>query len=91
MTERGKKMADMMDRRNVNVLCLQEKQCERGSNGRYAAGIRNKEESMVVDFAKKIDLAVVNIYFNKKDEHRVTYKSSRKSTQVDYMMCKRGT
>ena len=33
---------------------------------------------------------VVNTYFKKKDEHRVTYKSSGKSTQVDYVMC-RGT
>ena len=28
---------------------------------RYSAGTRNKEESMVVDFAKRMDLAVVTI------------------------------
>ena len=44
---------------------------------------------MVVDFAKRIDFAVVSTYFNKKDEHRVTYKSGEKSTQVDYVMCRR--
>ena len=44
---------------------------------------------MVVDFGKRIDLAIVNIYFKKKHEHRVTYKSGRKSTQVDYVMCRR--
>ena len=44
---------------------------------------------MVVDFAKRMDLAVVNTYFKKKDEHRVTYKSGGKSTQVDYVMCRR--
>ena len=38
---------------------------------------------------RRIDLAIVNIYFKKKDEHRVTYKSGRKSTQVDYVMCRR--
>ena len=38
--------------------------------GRYGAGTRNKEKSMVVDFAKRMDLAVVNTYFEKKDEHR---------------------
>ena len=42
--------------------------------GRYRAGTRNKVGSMVVDFAKKMDLAVVNTYFKKKHEHRVTYK-----------------
>ena len=56
--------------------------------GRYGAGTRNKEGLMVVNFAKRMDLAVVNTYFKKKDEHRVTYKSGRKSTQVDYVMCR---
>ena len=44
---------------------------------------------MVVDFAKKMDLAAVNTYFKKKDEHRVTYKCGGKSTQVDYVMCRK--
>ena len=57
--------------------------------GRYGAGTRNKEESMVVDFGKRMDLAIVNTYFKKKDEHRVTYKSGGKSTQVDYVMYRR--
>ena len=45
--------------------------------GRYGAGTRNKEGRMVVDFGKRMDLAIVNTYF-KKDEHRVTYKKWRK-------------
>ena len=57
--------------------------------GRYGAGTRNKEGSMVVDFGKRMDLAIVNTYFKKKDERRVTYKSGGKSTQVDYVMCRR--
>ena len=57
--------------------------------GRYGAEARNKEGSMVVDFGKKMDLAIVNAYFKKKDEYRVTYKSGGKSTQVDYVMCRR--
>ena len=57
--------------------------------GRYSAGTRNMKGSMVVDFAKKIDLAIVNTYFKKKDEHKVMYKSDRKSKQVVYVMCKR--
>ena len=50
--------------------------------GRYGAGTRNKEELMVVDFGKRMDLAIVNTYFKKKDEHRVTYKSGGKSTKL---------
>ena len=57
--------------------------------GRYGAETGNKEGSMVVDFANRIDLAIVNIYFKKKYEHRVTYKSGGKSTRVDYVMCTR--
>ena len=57
--------------------------------GRYGAGTRNREGSMVVDFAKRMDLVIVNTYFKKKDEHRVTYKSGNKSSQVDYVMCRR--
>ena len=56
---------------------------------RYGAGTRNKEGSMVVNFGKKMDLAIVNTYFKKKDEHRVTYKSGGKSIQVDYVMFRR--
>ena len=57
--------------------------------GRYGDGTRNRERLMVVDFAKRMDLAIVNTYFKKKDEHRGTYKSGGKSTQVDYVMCRR--
>ena len=46
--------------------------------GRYGAGRRNKEGSMVVDFGKRMDLAIVNTYFKKKDERRMTYKSGGK-------------
>ncbi|KAK3564115.1 hypothetical protein QTP86_007626 [Hemibagrus guttatus] len=51
---------------------------------------RNLEEQMVVDFAKRMDMAVVNTYFQKREEHRVTYKSGGRRTQVDYILCRRG-
>ena len=38
--------------------------------GRYGAGTRNKEGLMVVDFAKRMDLAIFNTYCKKKDKHR---------------------
>ena len=57
--------------------------------GRYGAGTRNKEGLMVVNFGKRMDVAIVNTYFKKKDEHRMTYKSGGKSTQVDYVMYRR--
>ena len=57
--------------------------------GRYDAKTRNKEEPIIVDFGKRMDLAIVNTYFKKKDENSMTYKSGGKSTQVNYVMCRR--
>ncbi|KAK3548456.1 hypothetical protein QTP70_013155 [Hemibagrus guttatus] len=51
---------------------------------------RYLEGQMVVDFAKRMDKSVVNTYFQKREEHRVTYKSGGRSTQVDYILCRRG-
>ncbi|KAK3515924.1 hypothetical protein QTP86_021051, partial [Hemibagrus guttatus] len=58
--------------------------------GKFGVKERNLEGQMVVDFAKRMDMGVVNIYFQKREEHRVTYKSGGRSTQVDYILCRRG-
>ncbi|KAK3523724.1 hypothetical protein QTP70_009262 [Hemibagrus guttatus] len=58
--------------------------------GKFGVKERNLEGQMVVDFAKRMDMAVVNIYFQKREEHRVTYKSGGRRTQVDYILCRRG-
>ena len=50
--------------------------------GRYGDKARNAEGQMV-------EMAVLNTYFKKSEEHRVTYKSGRRSTQVDYIVCRR--
>ncbi|MCJ8733936.1 hypothetical protein PDJAM_G00229520 [Pangasius djambal] len=39
--------------------------------GKSGVKERNLEGQMVVDFAKRMDMAVVNTYFQKRDEHRV--------------------
>ena len=36
-----------------------------------------------------MEMAVLNTYFKKREEHRVTYKSGGRSTQVDYIVCRR--
>ena len=48
--------------------------------GRYGDKARNAEGQMVVDFATRMEMAVVNTYFEKMEEHRVTYKSGGRST-----------
>ncbi|KAG7488682.1 hypothetical protein MATL_G00037740 [Megalops atlanticus] len=57
--------------------------------GRYGVKKRNVEGQMVVDFEKRMEMAVVNIYFKKREEHRVTYKSGGRCAQVDYILCRR--
>ncbi|KAK3507852.1 hypothetical protein QTP70_001473 [Hemibagrus guttatus] len=49
--------------------------------GRFGVKQRNLEGQMVVDFDKKIDMAVVNTYFQKREKHRVTHKSGGRRTQ----------
>ncbi|KAK3575497.1 hypothetical protein QTP86_028193 [Hemibagrus guttatus] len=58
--------------------------------GKFGVKEMNLEGQMVVDFAKRMDMGVVNTYFQKREEHRVTYKSGDRSTQVDYILCRRG-
>ncbi|KAK3506055.1 hypothetical protein QTP70_021852 [Hemibagrus guttatus] len=58
--------------------------------GKFGVKERNLEGQIVVDFAKRMDMAVVNTYFQKREEHRVTYKSGGRSTRVDYILCRRG-
>ncbi|KAI5628036.1 hypothetical protein C0J50_8274 [Silurus asotus] len=57
--------------------------------GRYGFKERNVEGQILVDFAKRMEMGVVNTYFKKKVDHRVTYKSGGRCTQVDYVLCRR--
>ncbi|KAK3517556.1 hypothetical protein QTP70_012542 [Hemibagrus guttatus] len=49
--------------------------------GKFGVKERNLERQMVMDFAKRMDMAVVNTYLQKREEHRVTYKSGGRRTQ----------
>ena len=54
--------------------------------GRHGIKVRNGEGQLIVDFAKRMEMAVINTYFMKKDEQRITYKSGEHCTQVDYIL-----
>ena len=58
--------------------------------GRHGLGARNDGGEMVIDFAHRTEMAILNTYFQKMDEHKVTYKSGGRSTQIDYLLCRRG-
>ncbi|KAK3565433.1 hypothetical protein QTP86_009698 [Hemibagrus guttatus] len=148
MTGKGRELADMMERRKVDILCVQETRwkgskarsigagfklfyygvdsktngvgvvlkeefvrnvlevgCELEEKerfwseldevmesiptgdeevmGKFGVKERNLEGQMVVDFAKRMDMGVVNTYFQKREEHRVTYKSGGRRTQIE--------
>ena len=48
-----------------------------------------EEGQAVVDFAKRMELAINNTFFVKKPAHRVTYSSGGCNSQVDYIMMRR--
>ncbi|KAK3552224.1 hypothetical protein QTP86_005988 [Hemibagrus guttatus] len=50
--------------------------------GKFGVKERNLEGQMVVDFAKRMDMGVVSTYFQKREEHRVAYKSGSRRAQV---------
>ncbi|XP_063875050.1 uncharacterized protein LOC135108205 [Scylla paramamosain] len=54
--------------------------------GKYGVGKRNEEGQMVVDCAKQMEMALVNTYFKKRGEHRVTHMSGGRSTQVEFIL-----
>ncbi|KAK3529925.1 hypothetical protein QTP86_007248 [Hemibagrus guttatus] len=54
--------------------------CDEEGMGKFGVKESNLERQMVVDFAKRMDMAVVNTYFQKREEHRVTYKSGDKDS-----------
>ena len=56
---------------------------------RYGLGKTNNEGPAVVYFAKRMELAITNIYLVKKLAHRVTYNSVGRSSQVDYVVVRR--
>ncbi|KAK3572881.1 hypothetical protein QTP86_009528, partial [Hemibagrus guttatus] len=67
--------------------------CDEEVMGKFGVKERNFEGQMVVDFAKRMDMGVVNTYFQKREEHRVTYKSGARQhrmvvCRMTLMVCK---
>ena len=59
--------------------------------GKHGYGQRNAEGQAVVDFAKRMEMAITNTYFKKEEDSRATYRSGGRSTQICYILCKGGT
>ena len=57
--------------------------------GRFGLGVRNAEGNRIVEFAQRMEMAIVNTFFEKRKEHKITYKSGGRESQIDYMLCRR--
>ncbi|KAK3530004.1 hypothetical protein QTP86_009394 [Hemibagrus guttatus] len=57
--------------------------------GKFGVKERNLQGQMVVDFAKRMDMAVVNTYFQKRED-RVTYKSGEEEVKDNQVIRETG-
>jgi len=57
--------------------------------GRHGVGIRNDDGDRIVDWATAGGMALVNTYFMKLEQQKITYKSGNNNTQIDYIACRR--
>ncbi|XP_063888879.1 uncharacterized protein LOC135115795 [Scylla paramamosain] len=76
-------------RANFNGHIGEENNGDEDVMGKYGVGEKNAEGQLVVDCAKRMEMALVNTYLKKREEHRATYMSEGRSTQVDFILCRR--
>jgi exonuclease III len=58
-------------------------------HGNYGYGTCNDQGKDILNFASTYNMAIVNTFFKKKEEHLITYKSGRNSSQIDYILVDR--
>ena len=55
----------------------------------HSFGDRNEEGEDVLRFAESYNLGIVNTFFQKQEEHLITYKSGSRRATIDYILVKR--
>ncbi|XP_055814245.1 uncharacterized protein LOC129883650 [Solanum dulcamara] len=58
-------------------------------HGGFGFGCRNSGGASLLDFAKAFGLRVANSSFPKKEEHLVTFRSSRTAMQIDFRLLRK--
>ncbi|XP_071729258.1 uncharacterized protein [Rutidosis leptorrhynchoides] len=61
-----------------------------GAHGGFGYGVRNEEGLSILDFAIAHDLAVANSFFKKTGAQLATFHSGGHSTQIDYLLLRKG-
>ena len=57
----------------TSMVMLEKATDDEEVTGKFGIQDRNTEGQMVVDFANRMEMAVVNTFFQKRQEHWVTY------------------
>ena len=55
----------------------------RGGNG-YGQLHERGGQSVILQYAQMFDVAFCNTFYNKKDEHLITYRSGNKASVIDW-------
>ena len=58
-------------------------------HGGWTVGRRNEEGERVLQMAQTYDLAILNTFFEKKEEHLITFKSGGNRSVIDYIATRR--
>ncbi|XP_039301290.1 craniofacial development protein 2-like [Nilaparvata lugens] len=58
-------------------------------HGNFGYGTTNVEGENILEFASAHDLAIINTFFAKQQEHLITYKSGNASSQIDFILANR--
>ena len=58
-------------------------------HGGKTYGEGNAEGERIVDFAISYDMMIANTFFNKRQEHLITYKSGGRASQIDFLLYRR--
>lgn len=58
-------------------------------HGGWGFGSMNQDGEALLQAASAFDLAIVNTFFEKRDQHLITYKSGNHTTQIDYFLMRR--
>lgn len=58
-------------------------------HGGWGYGARNEGGEEILKVAQAYDLAIVNTFFQKKEEHLITFKSGPSKSQIDFFLVRR--
>ena len=57
--------------------------------GAHEFGVRNQEGESILELCQSKELRVTNMMFKKDREMKITYKSGRAETQIDFILLRR--